>query len=131
MSELSIDQVLAQIRTLSTQAGGAFRPAARTLTDLQGLAGAADAAGPAAPAGVSSSTPAVPFAQLLKQGVDAVNSTEQRADALSSAWERGDPGVNLAQVMVETEKASVSFQALAQVRNRLISAYQDIMNMSI
>jgi flagellar hook-basal body complex protein FliE len=79
--------------------------------------------------GSTASTPA--FGALLKQTIDSVNSAQQSADALSSAWERGAPGVDLASVMVETQKASVSFQALAQVRNRLISAYQDIMNMSI
>jgi len=127
MSDLSINQVLAQIRSLSAQASPTFRPVAQTLTDLSSLAGtagvsgAAGATGPAAPA----------FGTLLKQGIDAVNSTQQSADALASAWERGEPGVDLARVMVETQKASVSFQALAQVRNRLISAYQDIMNMSI
>lgn len=127
MSDLAIDQVLSQIRSLASQAGSAFRPAAQSITDLQGLAGAAGA--PAA--GGTGSDAAVPFAQLLRSGIDAVNASQQSADALSSAWERGDPGVNLAQVMVQMEKASVSFQALTQVRNRLISAYQDIMNMTI
>jgi len=131
---MSIDQVLSQIRSLSAQASPAFRPAARTLTDLSSLAGSAAAAGAAdAPGGAAGATTSASpaFGTLLKQGIDAVNATQQSADALSSAWERGVPGVDLAHVMVETQKASVSFQALAQVRNRLISAYQDIMNMSI
>lgn len=130
MSDMSIDQVLLQIRSLSAQASPAFRPAAQTLTDLSGLAGTAGVAGAAGAAG-SSGAASPAFGALLKQGIDAVNSTQQSADALASAWERGVPGVDLARVMVETQKASVSFQALAQVRNRLISAYQDIMNMSI
>jgi flagellar hook-basal body complex protein FliE len=88
-------------------------------------------AGAATSAGAAGGASGPAFGTLLKQGIDAVNSTQQSADALASAWERGDPGVDLARVMVETQKASVSFQALAQVRNRLISAYQDIMNMSI
>jgi flagellar hook-basal body complex protein FliE len=131
MSDLSIDQVLAQIRSLSAQASPTFRPAAQTLSDLSSLAGTAGAAGAVngTTAGNAASPPA--FGALLKQGIDAVNSTQQSADALASAWERGAPGVDLARVMVETQKASVSFQALAQVRNRLITAYQDIMNMSI
>lgn len=129
MSGMSIDQVLAQIRTLSSQASPNSRAAAQTLSALDGLAGSAGAAGTA---GVGSSTASAPaFGAVLKQTIDSVNATQQSADAMASAWERGDPGVNLAQVMVETQKASVSFQALAQVRNRLISAYQDIMNMSI
>jgi flagellar hook-basal body complex protein FliE len=131
MSDLSINQVLAQIRSLSAQTSPTFRPAAQTLTDLSSLAGTAGTGSAASAAGATGSTGASAFGTLLKQGIDAVNSTQQSADALSSAWERGDPGVDLARVMVETQKASVSFQALAQVRNRLISAYQDIMNMSI
>ncbi|HWG75731.1 MAG TPA: flagellar hook-basal body complex protein FliE [Steroidobacteraceae bacterium] len=142
MSNMSIDQVLSQIRSLSAQASPAFRPAAQTLTDLSSLAGSAGVTGAPGVSGaagvlggagaVGSAGAAAPaFGTLLKQGIDAVNSTQQSADALAAAWERGAPGVDLARVMVETQRASVSFQALAQVRNRLISAYQDIMNMSI
>lgn len=130
MSDMSINQVLAQIRSLSSQASPSFRPAAQTLTDLSSLAGTTGAAATANATGAAPAA-APAFGTLLKEGIDAVNSTQQSADALASAWERGAPGVDLAQVMVETQKASVSFQALAQVRNRLISAYQDIMNMSI
>jgi flagellar hook-basal body complex protein FliE len=126
---MSVDQVLAQIRTLSLQASPGSRPATQTLSDLAGLAGTAGATGTSGADASAASTPA--FGALLKQTIDSVNSTQQSADALSSAWERGVPGVDLARVMVETQKASVSFQALAQVRNRLVSAYQDIMNMTI
>ena len=139
MSDLTIAQVLAQIRTLSTQAGAAFRSTAQAPADAQTPAGAGNLAGVGPLDDVAGLTGASAtgaaqgpsFAGLLKQGIDAVNSTQQTADRLESAWERGDPGVNLASVMVEAEKASVSFQTLAQVRNRLISVYQDIMNMSI
>jgi len=133
MSDMSIDQVLSQIRSLSAQAGPGFiGGSAGPLAQLRGLAGAAapGATGALGDVGAAAS-PGTGFAQMLKQGIDAVNSTQQKADALSNAWERGVPGVDLARVMVETQKASVSFQALAQVRNRLISVYQDIMNMSI
>jgi len=134
MSDMSIDQVLSQIRSLSAQAGPAFNGgSAGPLGQLRGLAGAAapGASGALGDIGATAGTSGTGFAQMLKQGIDAVNSTQQKADALSNAWERGVPGVDLARVMVETQKASVSFQALAQVRNRLISVYQDIMNMSI
>ena len=112
MSNLAIDQVLAQIRTLSSQAGANLKPAQADPVH----AGA---------------TPAPQFADLLKQGIDSVNRTQQNASALTDAWERGTAGVDLAQVMIESQKASVSFRALTEVRNRLVSAYQDIMNMPI
>ncbi len=60
-----------------------------------------------------------------------MNQSEQRAAQLADAFERGAPGVELPQVMLEMEKASVSFRALTEVRNRLVSAYTDIMNMQM
>ena len=50
---------------------------------------------------------------------------------MTDAFARGTPGVELPQVMLATAKASVSFHALNEVRNRLVSAYQDIMNMQL
>ena len=71
------------------------------------------------------------FQEMLTRAVDSVSATQQQASQMTQAFEQGDPGVSLAQVMVASEKASVSFQALTQVRNRLVEAYQDIMNMPI
>jgi flagellar hook-basal body complex protein FliE len=48
-----------------------------------------------------------------------------------TAFERGVPGVELSTVMIESQKASVAFRAATEVRNRLVSAYQEIMNMPI
>jgi flagellar hook-basal body complex protein FliE len=56
---------------------------------------------------------------------------DQKATQLATAFQRGDPGVELPQVMIEMQKASSSFRALTEVRNRLVTAYQDIMNMQI
>lgn len=109
MSQLQIDQVLAQIRALSSQ----LNPEA--------------AAAPSAPAAGGIST----FANLLRNSIDQVNQTEQRANELATAFQRGATGVDLPQVMIEMQKASVSFRALAEVRNRLVNAYQDIMNMQM
>ena len=108
MSQMEIDRVLAQIRSLSAQIQPTGTPAA------QKSAG-----------GVSE------FANILRSGIDQVNTQQQRAGQLADAFERGTPGVELPQVMLEMQKASVSFRALNEVRNRLISAYQEIMNMSL
>jgi flagellar hook-basal body complex protein FliE len=105
MSQMEINQVLAQIRALSGQTQ-------------------------ASPAGsTTQSTGGSEFAKLLRQGVDQVNQSEQRSSELATAFERGTPGVELPQVMLEMQKATVSFRALTEVRNRLVTAYQDIMNM--
>src|SRR3984885_10648231 len=116
MSNIAVDQVLAQIRSMSLQAGTAIKPAAPAAIEAPGSAGASS--GPA-------------FGELLKQGIDSVNHSQQNASALADAWERGVSGVDLARVMIESQKASVSFRALTEVRNRLVTVYQDIMNMSI
>jgi flagellar hook-basal body complex protein FliE len=110
MSQMAIDQVLAQMRTMKAQA--------------QGLpANVGSAAGPASAASG--------FQSLLQQGIDSVNRTQQSADGLANAFERGVPGVELPQVMLEMQKANVSFRAAVEVRNKLVNAYQDIMNMPI
>lgn len=71
------------------------------------------------------------FGELLKQAVNSVNETQQQSTQLQQAFELGDPAVDITQVMIQMQKASVSFEAMTQVRNRLVSAYQDIMNMPI
>ncbi len=71
------------------------------------------------------------FASLLQKSINAVTDTQQQASALAKAFERGDSQVNLNEVMIALQKASISFQAMTQVRNKLIEAYQDIKNMPI
>lgn len=71
------------------------------------------------------------FGEMFQQAINSVNATQQQASELATAFETGDPKVSLAQVMVASQKASVSFQALTQVRNRLVDAYKDIMNMPV
>jgi flagellar hook-basal body complex protein FliE len=116
MSQFAIDQVLSQIRAMQGAQRSALAPVAG---GLQQAAGAG--AGPSAPS----------FADALKRGIDKVNETQQSASRLQDAFQRGEPGVQLGQVMIEMQKASVALKATTEVRNRLISAYQDIMNMPI
>ncbi|VAW84390.1 Flagellar hook-basal body complex protein FliE [hydrothermal vent metagenome] len=107
MSDMNINQVLAQMRTLAAQAE-------------------------AAPQGVNASSDTqLKFSEVLKSSLDQVNAVSKEASALSKAFEAGDPDVDITQVMVGLQKASVSFQAMTQVRNKLLTAYQDIMNMPI
>ncbi len=71
------------------------------------------------------------FAQVLQTALKDVSSAQNEARAMSREFTAGDPNVNLQDVMVNLEKASLSFQQMVQVRNRLVSAYQDIMNMPV
>jgi flagellar hook-basal body complex protein FliE len=118
MSNMEIDRVLAQIRSMSAAAkGGAI-----------GGIGAAGGAG-AGPNAVGG--PDTGFANLLKQGIDKVNATQAKAADYASKFERGVPGVELPQVMLEMQKANVSFRALTEVRNKFVEAYREIMNMPL
>lgn len=109
MSSMEINRVLEQIRALQSQTKiGTAQPA-----QTQQVNGPSE------------------FASILRQGLSSVSQTEQRANQLTEAFERGTPGVELPQVMLEVSKASVSLRAVSEVRNRLISAYQDIMNMQL
>lgn len=71
------------------------------------------------------------FTGIIKNAVNQVNETQQAAGKLKTAFEMGDPNVNLVDVMVASQKASVSFQATLQVRNKLVRAYEDVMRMAI
>jgi len=71
------------------------------------------------------------FGAMLKSAIDNVNETQMEAGALKKAFEMGDQNVDIAEVMIAVQKAGISFQAMVQARNRIVSAYQDVMNMPI
>jgi len=71
------------------------------------------------------------FSDMLGQAVNKVSETQQAASQMASAFEMGQGGVDLTEVMIASQKASVSFQAMTQVRNKLVQAYQDIMQMPV
>ena len=70
------------------------------------------------------------FADALKSALDGVNATQEKAEALSTAYERGEV-TDVAKVMLARQEAGVTFEATLQVRNRLLSAYQDIMRLGV
>ena len=71
------------------------------------------------------------FAEMLGQAVGKVNETQQASNELAKAFEIGQSGVDLTDVMIASQKASVSFQAMTQGRNKLVQAYQDIMQLPV
>ncbi|MFK3826689.1 flagellar hook-basal body complex protein FliE [Pseudomonas fulva] len=71
------------------------------------------------------------FGDMLGQAIGKVNDTQQASSQLANAFEIGKTGVDLTDVMIASQKASVSMQALTQVRNKLVQAYQDIMQMPV
>lgn len=103
------------------------------LSNLSGVGGAGGVGGiggPGAP-GATGRTGKASFGDALKQAIDSVNADQNRADAMQRAYQSGEPRVGLEETMLATQTANVSFQALVQVRNRLVSAYHDIMNMQV
>ena len=71
------------------------------------------------------------FSSLMQQAISQVNETQMQAADLARAFEMGDTQVDLSEVMIAVQKSRVSFQALTEVRNNLLSAYQDVMNMQV
>ncbi len=104
MIETEINKVLSQMRALSTEIHGAPQ---------------------AQPAG------GVDFGDLLRRSIEQVNEQQTAATGLLTRFEGGAPDVSVAEVMISMQKASLSFQAMNEVRNRLVEAYQQIMNMPI
>lgn len=71
------------------------------------------------------------FSTALKTMLDDVNGAQTKAKVMGERFALGDDSVNLSDVMIASQKASIAFQATVQVRNKLVSAYQDIMNMQV
>jgi len=107
MDTKGIEQMLSVLRSTAAQATG--KPAETT--------------------GVAAGGP--DFAQVLKGSIDKVNQTQQNADQMAEKLAAGDTSQNLHEVMVALQTASVSFQEMVQVRNKLVNAYQDIMNIQV
>jgi flagellar hook-basal body complex protein FliE len=105
--------------------GGAIQMT-QLLAEMQRLAATSESRSP-----VQSPEGGQGFAELLKTSINAVNEAQSTATSMATALERGDTSVALPEVMIALQKANLSFQAMTEVRNRLVNAYQEIMNMPI
>ncbi|WNJ94637.1 flagellar hook-basal body complex protein FliE [Vibrio ruber] len=83
---------------------------------------------PMAPTGQSVSAD---FGDLLNKAINNVNGLQQTSSNLQTRFDRGDEGVSLSDVMIARNKASVAFDATVQVRNKLVDAYKELMNMPV
>ena len=102
-SSMNINQVLEQIRTNSRNMLGGDVPA----------------------------TSKASFGSLLESSINKVNSMQNEANALKTSYELGEKDVDLPTVMISMQKASLGFEAVTQVRNKFLNAYQEIMNMPV
>jgi flagellar hook-basal body complex protein FliE len=106
MNVSGVDSLLAEMRSAIAvaQGGGAPKAAAITTTD---------------------------FASVLKSSLDGVAQAQNHAETMQKSFVLGDDKVSLSDVMIDMQKANISFQATVQVRNKVIAAYNDIMNMQV
>lgn len=114
---IGVDDLLAQMRAMSLQAKGIQNTIAKP--ELSGVEG------------VNSTDSKNAFATVLKNSVDKVNETQMQTNQLQQAFQNGDPNVQISEVMMAMQKSNISFQAMVQVRNKIIQAYQEIMNMPV
>lgn len=68
---------------------------------------------------------------MLVDAIQGVQRAQSEAAAVQGAYQQGDPEVGLETTMIAMNKASLSFQMLAQARNRVIAAYNEVMNMQV
>ena len=101
----SLNQMITELRSTAQTAAG--KPAAKV------EAGSAD------------------FGDALKSAIEQVNAAQSAARQMSEGFITGSTEANLQDVMIASQKASLSFQQMVQVRNKLVNAYQDIMNMQV
>ena len=106
-----LDSVLAQMRSMAAEAAGGTQAA--TLGEQAGATGAGS------------------FATALKRSLDKISGDQQKAIGESQAFELGASNVSLNDVMVDMQKANIGFQFGLQVRNKLVTAYNEIMQISI
>ena len=131
-----INSVLSQMRSMKTQMHQASQanPAAQAMQSVgdvkanvkpdslvQGIEGVSGVEKSQAPS----------FSEMFKSAIDTVNDHQSRSTELSSRYASGDTSIDLPEVMIAAQKSSVSFQALTQVRNKVVEAYKEIMNMPI
>jgi flagellar hook-basal body complex protein FliE len=69
--------------------------------------------------------------EMMGNAINQVNDTQMHSGSLRTRYTQGDPNIDLPEVMVAMQKSSISFQAMSQVRNKLLEAYKDIMNMPV
>lgn len=104
----SIENMLAQMRAVTRAAQGL--PAQNTAQPIEASGG---------------------FAAELARSLNRVSEAQNAAASQARAFELGEPGISLNNVMIDMQKAGLAFQGTVQVRNRLIDAYKEIANMAV
>ena len=119
---LDVNQLLMEMRALKAQTQAFGGPGALASQDI-----------PAGPNAIQNAqkTNGPQFGDLLSQAVDGVNEIQHAAGNTARAYINGDPNVDIAQVMIANQKSGIAFDSVLQVRNRVVEAYREVMNMPI
>jgi len=105
MGDLNTVNLIQQMRTMAAEASG-------SLAESGSIAGDS-------------------FNLVFNKALDQVNQLNQTADDLKTRFEMGDPNVSLSETMIASQKSNLGFEATLRVRNKVVQAYQDIMNMPV
>ncbi|MFT5976340.1 MAG: flagellar hook-basal body complex protein FliE [Urechidicola sp.] len=107
MNNISQASLISQMQTLESMSQGKMQPLEQKTDD-----------------GTS-------FSSMMAKAINQVNETQMEASGMKKAFEMGDDTVDLSEVMIAVQKSRISFEALSQVRNKLLNAYKDVMNMPV
>ena len=121
---VDISRLLVEMRSIKSQAQAFPRPENLAVRDIKG-----PQLGNGVNVGGVDKAPS--FGDMMSMAVDKVNNTQKASAAMSKAYEQGDPNIDISDVMIASQKSTVTFQSLLQVRNKLIDAYRDVMNMPV
>ncbi len=109
MNQISPEQLLSQIRTMSQALKAPAPPTPPVTAPTEGMS----------------------FASAMKSTLSSVSEAQKASSAMKIAHQQDPSSVSLAEVMVASEKAKLQFMAVTEVRNKMVTAYQDIMNMPV
>ncbi len=112
MSDMNVNQVLAQMRVMAAKAQNPVQAPTQVPTD-------------------AGSSQGVEFSNVLKNSINAVNDVQKASGALKKRFDMGDTNVSMVDIAIAGEKSKVAFTAMTQVRNKVVQAYKDVMSMSI
>ncbi len=113
MSTIDVNNLLSQMRQMTAQ----VRPE--------------ETAFAVAPVGTPAAGAPSDFSSVLKQSISAVGRSQMEAGRMAASFERGDPDADLGRTMIAVQKADLSLRTMVEVRNKLVDAYKDIMNMPV
>lgn len=97
------------------------------LAKMQALAKLAAGQSATAPTGTDTSD----FQALLQNAIQAVNQAQNEAQVKAQSFSTGDSNMSLEEVMVSLQNANLAFQGMIAVRNRLVDAYRDVINLQV